>query len=247
MYATAEQATEGLRHRGTGELLPTKLIDRNTRLVFYDEEMVALRFHKTDIAIYTPNGVVIDTRGNPAGEQSPHREGWFTMTTWQRIDSYTPVRTHTEKGVRYVNGRLYTHGMAIDPNGEIVSPIERALEDALLRVLRTYPQRLKRHADKTAAAWQSWGYPLECCCDAANDNAWVIHYLGHIEAKDYAVPYHADRIVANLRSEGHYGERLVAALATRLRAEFKPMLRHAVKRVYPEFPYPQLTKGRTRT
>jgi len=246
MYATSEQAIEGLRHKRSNEVLPTKIIDRNTRLVYYCDEMVALRFHKTDIAIYTPNGVRIDTRSNPS-DPSPHGEGWFTMTTWQRINDHTPASNYTQGGIRYVKDRLYLHGMFITPDGEIDSPVEREVEDAILHVLRTYPAKLRRHAAKVADAWESWEGPWSCCANAQRDGEWEGHYLRHIEANEYVVPPRMHVMVNNLRANDCYGERLMVSLRKQIRTDMKPMLRLAVKRVWPEFPYPQLTKRNERT
>lgn len=240
MIATSEQAVEALRHKRTGEVLPTKKVDRNTRLVYYADELVALRFHQTDIARYTPNGVIIDTRENP-DDPSPHGEGWFTITTWERINTYTLANTHTNRGIRYVRDRLYVPGIFIHADGTIESPVEREMEDAVQRVLRTYPQRLSRHAEKVVDAWIAWAQILDCCQGCWDD----AHYLDHVEANEPAIPAIVAQHAEQLRRDEYLGERLRTALLKQTRQLFKPLIRHAVKRTLPEFPYPQLTKART--
>lgn len=240
MIATSEQAVEALRHKRTGEVLPTKKVERNTRLVYYADELVALRFHQTDIARYTPNGVVLDTRDNP-DDPSPHGEGWFTITTWARIDEFTPARTHVHRGIRYVRDRLYVPGIFVHPDGTIESPIEPEMDEAIERILRTYPQRLRRHADKIVEAWAKWANPLPCCRSA---EVWQLHYLDHFEANEPAVPTFVANAAASLGRES-WGERLRENLRKTTREQLKPLIQYAIKRTMPDFPYPQLTKART--
>jgi hypothetical protein len=56
VIATASEAVDALRHKRTGEILPTKNVARNTKLVYYDDELVGLKFHNTVIARFTTNG-----------------------------------------------------------------------------------------------------------------------------------------------------------------------------------------------
>lgn len=239
MLATSYQALDHLRHKRTGEVLATKNVQRNTKLVYYCDELIALRFHKTDIAHFMPDGVRLDVRANGL-DPSPNDQGWFTITTWARIDEFTSARTYTHRGIRHVNDRLYAHGMFIRPDGSIESPLEPEQDAAICRVMNTYPQRFRRHAARVAEAWKSWGEVSLCCRDAEDIRG---HTLDHVEANEPAIPSEVQSFVESLRMADMHGERLMAKLTAMLRKSFKPLLGVAVNRTCPEFPYPQLTKA----
>lgn len=252
MIANAEQAIEQLRHKRTGEVMPTKNVARNTKLIYYADELVGLKLHRTVIAMYKPDGVVIDTRGNPragGADDSPTGQGWFTSVTWQRIDDFTPARTFTANGLRYFSppganwdreaARLYAHGTHVSPDGSCDFLMEPAIEREIARVIRTFPRKLRRHADRVVKTWRDdWALPGSCCI-GAEDNR---HYLAHIERGEAVVPGFLPDLVEGIRTRGFYGDELVKELRDRLVDRFEPYTRLAVKSLAPEFPYPQVEK-----
>lgn len=248
MIATADQAVEALRHRRTGEVLATKKIARNTRLVYFADELVGLKLHDTLIAMYRPDGVTIDLRGPGA----PNSEGWFTNVTLDRISTFTPARVQRDGGITWLldpaNGpQPFVHGAHVNPNGSCEMPIDAALLSAAARIIQTYPQKLRRHADKIIRAWQNWEQPQTCCTEAAVEQGEWLHHLDHFERGEVVIPPgFATFMRSPLSNGGAYGDELVEAGRRELLTDLKDLTRLAVKRIAPEFPYPQLTRTRGR-
>jgi hypothetical protein len=258
MIANAEQAIEQLRHKRTGEVMPTKNVARNTKLIYYADELVGLKLHDTVIAMYRPDGVVIDTRGGPSllsgyADDSPTGQGWFTAVTWQRIDTFTPARTFTANGLRYfrppganwdlATARLYAHGTQVSSDGSCTFPLDPAIEREISRVVRTFPRKLRRHADRVVDRWLDWARPEKCCLKAAtNPEDANRHYLSHVEQGEPMIPYFLSEVVEHMRSRGFYGDELTNELRERLIERFEPFTLMAIKSLAPEFPYPQVEK-----
>lgn len=249
MIATADEAVEALRHRRTGEVLATKKVARNTRLVYFADELVGLKLHDTLIAMYRPDGVTIDLRG----PGSPNEEGWFTNVTLDRISTFTPARIERGGGITWLidpaDGLVpFVHGAHINPNGSCVMPIEPALLSAAARIIQTYPQKLRRHADKIIRAWKNWEQPQTCCIDASPEqNEWP-HHLDHFERGEIVIPPGFAVFMRSPEANGHaYGDDLVDHGRRELLTDLKDLTRIAVKRIAPEFPYPQLTRMEGRT
>ena len=62
-----------------------------TRLILHDNGDITLRYHKTDVVTYHPDGSISLDSG-----------GWKTQTTKRRINDYTDMRIFPDKGVWYV-------------------------------------------------------------------------------------------------------------------------------------------------
>lgn len=75
--------TENLRNR--------RKLANNTYLERRDDLTIAVKLHATDVVTFTPEGTMLNTGG------------WFTSTTKDRINSYSPLKVYSEKGVWYVN------------------------------------------------------------------------------------------------------------------------------------------------
>lgn len=245
MIANSDQALAALRHKRTGEVLPTKNIARNTKLVYFCDELVGLKFHDTIIALYQEDGVRLDTRGDI--EHTPFGQGWFTLTTWARIGDFTLARTHTAQGLRYVNERLYVPGMTLDTNGEIIDgALHPAVEKHITNAVHVLPGKMKRHAMRVAKAWaQDWRDPLDCCSPFTTDGA-KEHYLDHIEANEVAVPCDWDCVVAQARRENRTGDSFIKRTAQLFWEQLRGsgLVTIAVKSYADEFPYPQLPRRR---
>lgn len=250
MIATANDAVEALRHRRTGEVLATKKLARNTRLVYYADELVGLKLHDTIIAMYKPDGVTIDLRG----PGSPNGEGWFTKVTLDRIASFTPARLERAGGITWLvhpslpDGMLpYAHGAHVNPNGSCEMPIDPALLTAIGRIVETYPQKLRRHADKIMRHWQLWMQVESCCTGRGEQSEWE-HHLDHFERGEVVIPPSFGTFMRSPTSNGNaYGDELLNHGRRELLADLKQLTQLAVKRVAPDFPYPQLTRMEGRT
>jgi hypothetical protein len=244
MIATANDAVETLKHKRSGEVLATKKIARNTRLVYYADELVGLKLHDTIIAMYRPDGVTIDLRG----PGSPNDQGWFTNVTLDRIATFTPARIERAGGLTWLvdpaNGLVpYAHGAHVNPNGSCEMPIDPALLAAVARVVATYPAKLRRHADKIITAWQNWEQPRECCSKANAEQEHWPHQLDHFERGEVVIPPVFGTFMRSPTSNGGaYGDKLIEQGREELRTDLKELTQLAVKRLVPDFPYPQLTR-----
>jgi hypothetical protein len=245
MIATASDAVEALRHKRTGEVLATKKIARNTRLVYYADELVGLKLHETIIAMYKPDGVTIDLRG----PLSPNPEGWFTNVTLDRIENFTPARLSRAGGLTYVwnctaaDGGIapYAHGTHVNPDGSCEIPIEAPILSAIERVVSSFPARLRRHADRIVATWADDWAATGDCCQRTEDQE--LHALDHFERGEAVVPsFFADFMAVERDTNGLYGEKLLEKGREYLRSELKGLTTLAVKRLAPDFPYPQLSR-----
>ncbi len=250
MIATANEAVEALRHRRTGEVLATKKIARNTRLVYFADELVGLKLHDTLIAMYRPDGVTIDLRG----PGSPNGEGWFTNVTLDRISTFTPARVERAGGLTWLvdpaDGLVpFAHGAHVNPNGSCEMPIDAELLSAIARIIQTYPQKLRRHADKIIRLWRDdWAQPANCCTEATMEQAEWPHHLDHFERGEIVIPPGFATFMRSPASNANaYGDELVDHGRRELLTDLKGLTRLAVKRIAPEFPYPQLTRMEGRT
>lgn len=114
----------------------TKKVANNTYLKRYEDGVIALRLHQTDIIQYKPNGTIILNSG-----------GWKTVTTKARMNEYLPRQYGIlqEKGVWYValsNGynkdMLYSDGMKLTKNTKPTN----------LKVVKAREKRNKREVEQ---------------------------------------------------------------------------------------------------
>ena len=188
MYANAAEALEGLRHKRTKAILPTKNVARNTKLIHFADDLVGLKLHQTTIALYRPDGVSIDLRG----PQSPNGEGWFTNVTLERIDRFTPFRTLRSDGLTMLvanpnygggdwtgSARLYAHGCSLSCNGSFANGIEPLVERHIVRLNSTWNRKADNFAKRCITYWRRGG-----------TNA---HLISHIEANEPTIPWRGSR------------------------------------------------------
>jgi hypothetical protein len=250
MYANAEEALNGLRRKRrngprTGAILPERIVANNTKLMYFADELIGLKYHNTLIAMYMPDGVRIDTRD--PGDIT----GWFTVTTWDRIDSFTPAVTFSRNGLRHVkdgpdwaNARLFTHGAKIHPDGTWTGLLDPAEDKAIQEIAVAWRQKARRFANRLVTAYLRWDQPPGCChANTFANGDEIDHYLDHFRANEPVLN-------AALRQELHYSRQSgvgrdfikhgTARVAGLLRKRLTP---RAIANVAPEFPYPQLTRG----
>jgi hypothetical protein len=256
MYANAQQAMQGLKHKRSGEILPSKIIARNTKLVYLDEDCVALQFHKTFIARYERDRVVIDTRDRTKPD------GWFTKTTWERIDEFTPARTFTHEGLRHIHvdpmaggrpyageARLFAHPAIVSPDGSCEIDLTPEQSRAILAAKRNTPKKVKRYAKNMVKHWREWGEPLDCCQKSfelmgMGRETWE-HHFKHFRADEMALlpvePMLTGRTGQYALNPDLLANELERRLTTELSSKFVPL---AIAHIAPDFPYPQTAPRR---
>lgn len=133
-YADAEKAFGAARNPDAG-----RPVARNTRLYRRGEDY-AIQLHETDVVTFHPNGKVTLNSG-----------GWRTVTTKDRINSFSPARLFAENGLWYLGGiedrwakmAMFEDGMVIGENGLPTGETEASL----LRKIK-YIERRKAKVDK---------------------------------------------------------------------------------------------------
>lgn len=257
MIRTSFDAVQRMHHKRTNELLPSKVIDNNTKLVYVDDELVFLRLHETNIATFTPNGVRL------------HTDGWFTSTTWRRIHDWTPAKNFVKHGLRYVAtgegwDTIYMSGLEF-VDGVAVNPIPPVLVRAIERAPRQFSRNLDTWAERQVRAWDHFDHrPHECtgCLMLAEElgsnytrptgeigSYGVRHLTSHVMDRTpmgYGWANHFLDACAKSYGETVHGDKLLDRLTYDLTNAMKPMRDHAVKAIAPPgFEYPQSTHTRS--
>lgn len=135
MSATIEKLSQTLssaRSKSAG-----KPIANNTRLFERGNGSIAVQLHSTDVVTYHTDGSFTLDSG-----------GWQTVTTKDRINSYSECRVYSIKGTWYVTYQgkqfQYADGMTLFPNGEVKGADEYSPElEKLANKKRT---RIKNYA-----------------------------------------------------------------------------------------------------
>lgn len=236
MYANASEALAAMKP----DLSDTK-VARNTWLTYYHDELIALRFHRTEIAMFMPWGVKLDVRGITARTDA---RGWFTKTTWRRIDELTPASVRTERGLKLIgpNENIYVHGTQVLSDGIVVNhPIEPLVERRIRDVTKTYPQKLRRYADQSVAAWLDWQQPNECCMRAnVMTDDYDMHLLTHVEQGDVVVLRELEDYANALRqSHERSRENFIHTIRAHARCACRRLMEPAIARLAPDLTYPQ--------
>lgn len=237
MFTNAADAVEGLRHKRTGAILPTKNIANNTTLIHYCDELVGLRFHQTVIATYHEDGVRIDTRDADAPN------GWMTATTMARIDEFTPARVSRSNNVFSINDRLYRHGAILSPEGEFLNPLDDIAEQVILERLHETPRLIASYARQMLKLWKAFTPPPQCCIAARGSEEGVAHIYRHVVERRPAVLPSLPAFARGQRNRGVIGGALERAVETEIRTGLrKELLPYAVRDIAPpsDFPYPQI-------
>lgn len=247
MYANASMALEGLRHKRTGNVLPTKNIARNTKLVYYADELIGLKLHQTVIATYHADGVRIDTRG----PKSPHGQGWFTNVTIDRLDTFTPARFLRDRGLLYIvanpnygsadwtaPARLYAHGCSLSCNGSLENGLEPAVERLIADAHRTWQRKSKNFAKRMTTYWRNGGKLMPCCQEDDSD----AHLVSHLEANEPCLPWFGVEFGQMGREQNLVGDPLATKVEERIYERLRPLADVAIHNAAPDFPYPQNPK-----
>ncbi|MCK5604432.1 hypothetical protein KAR91_21255 [Candidatus Pacearchaeota archaeon] len=113
-------------------------VDQNNPTINGDS--FAVRLHATDIVTYKPDGTIVLNSG-----------GWRTVTTKERINTFSPVNLWQEKGVWYLgkwsakklDRIIYADKMTVDEAGFPANPIielktDRTERKKLLKQIKDY-------------------------------------------------------------------------------------------------------------
>ena len=88
-------------------------LENNTYLEKRDENTIAVKLHGTDVVTYKKDGSVILETG-----------GWYTVTTKDRINKYSPVRVYQQKGEWFIkiNGEIenFIDGVKVELKGIVL-------------------------------------------------------------------------------------------------------------------------------
>ena len=106
----------------TGRCQQSRKLQNNTYLQRRGQD-IAVRLHSTDVVTFHPNGDVSLASG-----------GWDTITTKDRIRSYSPFQLSTERGEAFLYlGRGQTvpfvDGITVTPEGEVKHAGKRTMDD----------------------------------------------------------------------------------------------------------------------
>jgi hypothetical protein len=109
-YAEAKALFAKARSKRNG-----KPLANNTRLMqrwIDDQECYAVRLHFTDVVTIFPDGTYQLKTG-----------GFYTRTTKDRINQFSPAAVYQDKFIWYVGNSLFYEGMVVSPTGTPTRPI----------------------------------------------------------------------------------------------------------------------------
>ena len=86
-----------------------KVINNNTLSMEYENGKKVIRFHDTDIITFEGNNFILNSGG------------FRTKTTKERINEYTPARIQQNKGLWFIQGKLFYDNCKINSKGELIS------------------------------------------------------------------------------------------------------------------------------
>jgi hypothetical protein len=183
----------------TGRCALRRKIANNTWLERRGDDTIAVRLHNTDVVTYHRDGRVQLFTG-----------GWYTVTTKQRMNAYSPARVYSIKGRWHVregswdtgHDRPFADGITIHPDGTLSgypAELDVAAQDRANAATR---RRIKRFIDGITPdaivnAFENSGGDCfmcrfgegSCLADHVKDNYFHAHLaLRAVKAKGYHNP-----------------------------------------------------------
>lgn len=104
------------------------------------ENAIAIMLHATDVVTFTPEYAELNTGG------------WYTMTTKDRINGYSPLRIASDKGRWYVYSNdwkskiLFHDGIRIAYDGTVLNPPDTAEDEAAAKEAAALKRRISKYA-----------------------------------------------------------------------------------------------------
>lgn len=105
------------------EVRKSQIIANNTLRIDYADNSQAIRLHNTDVITFNPDNSITLNSG-----------GWRTLTTKDRISSYSTLRTRQDKGLWYVNGFLFYDGITFSKDGKLLSKEQKPNLDKVAKL-----------------------------------------------------------------------------------------------------------------
>jgi len=94
--------------------LDGKPLENNTRLHQIDNDTYAVTLHHTNVVLIHRDGTYTLDSG-----------GWRTVTTKERINSYSPARVYQKRGEWFLNdGGKFYDGVKINSAGRVLDPVQ---------------------------------------------------------------------------------------------------------------------------
>lgn len=169
-------------------------LERNTRIELVRPGVIGVRFWNTII-------LTVDKKNT----YTLFNGGYFTKTTKDRLNSYSPLRVTQEKGVWYVGESVFFDGLKIRGK-KILNPKKhdkkkQKNKNALDRKIKNYAKAFRESIEKNGLSMPSGGDCWGCCMkDQHGKTAFgTDHLIQHLE-ENYFVP----SLVANaIQSAGY--------------------------------------------
>lgn len=166
-----------------------KPLAKNTRLLGDSPHTGAeyyIRFHNTDIIWIAENSFTL------------YNGGYFTKTTKERLNEFSPARLFQEKKKWYIadeNGKhTFFDGITVDNNGVVINPLSCDAEKIDVEKRRLLDKKIKNYIDGFCRMiengnleYPSGGDCWFCSMFEQSENASKEHIFSHFE-ENYYVP-----------------------------------------------------------
>ncbi len=183
----------------TGRNRESRKIARNTYLKRRGVS-IAVQLHDTDVVTYSPDGSITLNSG-----------GWNTVTTRDRMNTFSPFRVGTERGTAYVssNGKRYRYfdGITFGPRGGCRNPLSEASTGKRDAAKEAKRKQIAQYVDgwiETVITGQmpnpSGGDCWDCCMFPERKGFEANHLTAHME-ESYYVP---SLLVKALTAKGYH-------------------------------------------
>ena len=94
----------------TKEFKNSKKVANNTLRIEYSDGCIAIRLHDTDVVTEKDNVFTLNSGG------------WRSVTTKERMNSYSPARVFQKKSIWYIGDNEFFDGIQIDKFGNVLNP-----------------------------------------------------------------------------------------------------------------------------
>lgn len=185
-YQNSLQTLEGLRDFvAAGRNKTSRTLANNTTARILNDAMVAIKLHQTDILIFTPNTVTLNSGG------------WLSVTTKERINRYTNAGISQKNGVWYMSdGSLFYDGMVVKNDGTPVAPRKtdkyekqlKAIKRDVKAYAKKYVEALKAGLIDMPSGGDCWACAMRPVGDQSGATVMGASHLRDHMAENYFVP-----------------------------------------------------------
>lgn len=173
MYNNFQEAKEALNGRKHKKLA-------NNTYARLEDDKVIIKLHDTDIITYTPRKVILNTGG------------WFTVTTKERLNSFSPFHIYQDNSIWYIGAWLlgtinpiFYDGIEVKYSGEVLKKCliygnKRKKEvTSLKKQVKEYLKAMQTHFDIKGIPLPDSGDCWICGFDGASKE----HLYAHLKEK----------------------------------------------------------------